>query len=441
MALLLGIDLGTSYLKAGVFDDSGTLRGMGRVSTGVREPRPGWKELDVAEFLQHLREAVGAALRESGSVASEIKAISYGSQANTFVLLDERGQPITPLIFWHDLRAQALAEELRDFGWSEERRRRTGLWELAPESAPAKVLWMMRHSPELWRRCRSVMTVSDYLVFFLTGERVGDASTAALTGLYDLTGREWWKPALDKFGLDASQLSVPLLPGSSAGKLTSEAATFFQLEAGTQVAAGALDHHAAAIGSGLGVQVEASLSSGTVLAAMVLKDEIVPMPDCIWGPHPGRLRYYALAYDANGAGRLEEYQRRFAPDSTVGELMAGLEEGDRARYDAHREPLMRHLREIAATEKALLEKTSPGSRFSSVAATGGGARSLVSLQMKADVLGLPVLSTSPEPACLGAAVLAAVGSGIHESLDYAINKMIRPKRVVYPSGTGSGPKD
>ena len=60
MALLLGIDLGTSYLKAGVFDESGRLRGMGRVSTGVREPRPGWKELDVAEFLQHLREAVRA---------------------------------------------------------------------------------------------------------------------------------------------------------------------------------------------------------------------------------------------------------------------------------------------------------------------------------------------------------------------------------------------
>ena len=105
MALLLGIDLGTSYLKAGVFDESGTLRGMGRVSTGVREPRPGWKELDVAEFLQHLREAVGAALGECGSVASEIKAISYGSQANTFVLLDERGQPITVRADEFDTRA------------------------------------------------------------------------------------------------------------------------------------------------------------------------------------------------------------------------------------------------------------------------------------------------------------------------------------------------
>ncbi|HRP06782.1 MAG TPA: FGGY family carbohydrate kinase [Opitutaceae bacterium] len=302
------------------------------------------------------------------------------------------------------------------------------------------MLWMMRHSPELWRRCRSVMTVSDYLSFFLTGERVGDASTAALTGLYDLTRREWWQPALDRFGLDASQLSVPLLPGSSVGRLTSEAAAFFQLEAGTKVAAGALDHHAAAIGSGLGVHVEASLSSGTVLAAMVLKDEIVPMPDCIWGPHPGRSRYYALAYDANGAGRLEDYQRRFAPDSTVGELMADLEQGAGARYEAHREPLMRHLREIAVTEIALLEKTSRGSRFSRIAATGGGARSLVSLQMKADVLGLPVLSTSPEPACLGAAVLAAVGSGIHESLDCAVYKMVRSERVVYPSGMGSGPK-
>ncbi|MBP7142721.1 MAG: FGGY-family carbohydrate kinase [Opitutaceae bacterium] len=437
MSLLLGIDLGTSYLKAGVFDFTGKLRGLGRVATGVREPRPGWKELEARELLEHLREAVTAALLESGCAASEVAAISYGSQANTFLLLDERNRPITPLIFWHDRRAESLAGELRDFGSSETRRRRTGLWDLVPESAPAKLLWIARHSPEVWQQCRSVMTVSDYLTFFLTGERVGDASTASLTGLYDLTKGEWWSDALGRFGLAPSQLSVPLQPGAVAGRLTSEAAAFFQLGAGTKVAAGALDHHAAAMGSGLGAQVEASLSSGTVLAAMVLGSEILPMPDCIWGPHPGELKHYALAYDPGGAGRLEDYQKRFAPEVTVGELLGCLESGEGRLHETHGEALRGHLRDIAQTERSLLEKISPGKRFSRIAATGGGARGLVSLQIKADVLGVPVMSTSPEPACLGAAVLASVGSGVHENLECAIVRMIHSERVAYPNGVGA----
>lgn len=434
MSLLLGVDLGTSYLKAGVFDLSGKLRGMGRAATGVQEAQPGWRELEVPEFLRHLRDAVGAALRESGSAASDVVAISYGSQANTFVLLDDGDQPITPLIFWHDRRALALAEEQRSYGSSEERRRRTGLWEFVPESLPAKLLWIMRHSPEVWQRCRSVMTVSDYLSFFLTGERVGDASTAALTGLYDLTQDAWWGQALDRLGLEFSQLSTPLLPGSSAGRLTREAAVLFNLGTDTRVAVGALDHHAAAMGSGLGAQVEASLSSGTVLAAMVLRNEIEPMPDCIWGPHPGLPKYYALAYDPHGAGRLEDYQRRSAPDSTIGELLASLESGAGMLHEAHGDALRLHLRAIAQTERALLERISRGRRVSRIAATGGGARSSVSLQIKANVLGVPTISTSSEPACLGAAVLAAVGSGMHESLGSAMAEMVRSERVALPEG-------
>jgi len=433
MPLLLGIDLGTSYLKAGVFDLAGNLRGLERVAAGVEEPRPGRRELDAAIFLSRLRDAVTLAIREAGARKSDVVAISYGSQANSFLLLDDENSALTPLIFWNDLRAHPLPEELREFGVSDERRGRTGLWELVPESAPAKVRWLQREAPGTWRRCRSVMTVSDYLTFFLTGERVGDASTAALTGLYDITQRVWWEDALERFGLTASHMSVPLLPGSKAGVLTPAAAGLFGLEPGTVVAAGALDHHAAAIGSGLGFHVEASLSSGTVLAAIVLVKGVAPMPECIFGPHPGEPGFYALAYDPNGAGRLEEYQKRFAPEVPMGELMACLEKPGGVLAAQHAGNLRRQLREMAETEKLLLGRISPNGLFRRIAATGGGAKSPVSLQIMADVFGVPVMSTSPEPACLGAAALAAVGAGLYGNLGAALARMVRPARILEPS--------
>lgn len=431
MALLLGIDLGTSYLKAALFDLSGRLRGLGRVPVGVQEPEPERRELPIAAFLERLREAVAAALREASAVGSEIGAVSYGSQANTFLLLDADARPLTPLIFWHDQRARPLDDDLRAYGTTTERRQRTGLWAVVPESAPAKLLWLAQRSPEIWQRCHAIMTVSDYLSFFLTGRRVGDASTAALTGLYDLVGRGWWDKALPKFGVKASQLSEPLLPGACAGKLTRQAGEFFQLAPGTPVAAGALDHHAAGIGSGLGGQVDASLSSGTVLAAVMLCEKIVPSEKCIFGPHVGGSRFFVLAFDPSGATRLEEYQRTHAPGVPLSELLSRLDAG--GATDVHSENLRQHLRAMARTGEQLLASIAPGRHFSTLAVTGGGARSRTAMQITADVLNARIVSTSAEPACLGAAALAGVGAGIFPDLKSAQQQLVNPTREFSPA--------
>lgn len=432
MALLLGIDLGTSYLKAALFDSSGRLRGLGRTAAGVHAPDAVRRELPVTVFLERLREAVTAALRQAGATGAEIDAVSYGSQANTFLLLDTDSRPLTPLIFWHDQRARPLEAGLQAYGATTERREHTGLWQMVPESLPAKLHWLKQQDPEFARRCGSVMTISDYLTYFLTGNRVGDASTAALTGLYDLAGRGWWEEALMKFGLRRSQLSSPLLPGSHAGQLTSQAAEFFGLVSGTPVAAGALDHHAAAIGSGLGVQVEASLSSGTVLAAIMLCDKIVPAESCIYGPHAGEGSFFVLAFDPAGATRLEEYQRVHAPETPLSELLSRLDAG--GATDVHSENLRQHLGEMARTEGRLLASITPGRHFSRLAATGGGARSRTALQIKADVLNARIISTSPEPACLGAAALAGMGAGIFPDLPSAQRQLVQSSQEFFPAG-------
>ncbi len=120
----------------------------------------------------------------------------------------------------------------------------TGALGFAPERMRAKCRWLARHEPDVWRRTRWVMTISDYLTYGLTGVRAGDASTAAHTGLYSLPARAWWPIALGTFGIGPDQLSSPLTPGTRCGHTAPRAGTLLNLPAGIPFAVGALDHHA-----------------------------------------------------------------------------------------------------------------------------------------------------------------------------------------------------
>lgn len=429
MALLLGIDLGTSYFKVGLFAADGALRGLGRVPVGIEAPAPGRAELSTAAFWARLREGLALALAEAGARAEDITGISYSSQANTFVLLDEADRELTPLIIWNDRRAHPLEAELVAFGNQVEHGRRTGLTGVVPERAPVKCRWLAGHEPALWARARRVLTLADYLTFRLTGESAGDASTAVLTGLYDLTNRAWWPTALDLFGLRAEMLAAPLPPGSSCGKTCPGAGEWLGLPAGIPFAVGALDHHAAALGSGLGEVADVSLSTGTVLAALVLVDEVSPAPGRIHGPHVDGRRYYRLAFDPAGAGQLEDYQRRRAPGLSIEELLRLAAAGPSDHGGAVRDLLEK----IARTQRDLLGRVADGKRLTRVTATGGGARSPFWLQTTADVLGLPVVAVaSPERACLGAAMMAAVAAGLWPDIATAARRMLKPPHEYLP---------
>jgi xylulokinase len=438
MPLLLGLDLGTSYFKVGLFDAAGELRGLGRVATDVDTPAPGRVELPASAFWQRLRQALDQACAQPGDVAG----ISYSSQANTFLLLDESGNELTPLIFWNDQRARPLEPELEAFSRTPWHAQVTGMREIAPERMPAKCRWLARHKPRVWGRARSVLTIADYLACSLTGQRVGDASTAVLTGLYSLPDRCWWTAALEVFGLKEAQLVRPLPPGSPAGRTTARATALLGLPAGIPFAVGALDHHAAALGSGLGAVADASLSTGTVLAALVLVDKVEPAAGCIHGPHPDGERFYRLAFDPQGAGQLEDYQRKQAPNLTIEELLRQAEKaagaGDAADAAGHGAAVLALLRSIAIAQRGLLARVAGQAPVQRVTATGGGARSAFWLQVTADAIGVPVVAVaSPERACLGAALFAAVAAGVWPDLRTAAQRMVKPPREYHPAGQPS----
>ena len=442
MALLLGIDLGTSYFKVGLFDETGAMRGLGRVAVGKSSPAPGRSELPVAEFWRLLRQGLAEALAQAKARSGDITGLSYSSQANSFLLLDDRHEPITPLVIWSDQRAHPVEQAVVDFGRSEPFRRQTGLAGLSAGFAPVKWRWFQQNEPAVWKQAARVMTISDYLTFALTGETVGDASTAAFTGLYASATRDWWPEALDFFAVPPSRLSRPLSPGTPCGRTLPRARDLLGLPPGLFFAVGALDHHAAAIGSGLEGLADASISTGTVLAALKLVDRVEPLAGCFHGPHLAD-RFFRLAFDSAGANQLEDYQRQSAPQlslARLSDLAARVPPGLAPEAVAADDPDRRHgaevrrlMERISATHRVLLHRVQEAPPLRRIIATGGGARSDTWLQINADMLEATVIVTRcNEPACLGAAAFAAAAAGVHPSLRASLRAMVHPEHHFEP---------
>ncbi|MBQ7458050.1 MAG: hypothetical protein IJS70_02655, partial [Bacteroidales bacterium] len=284
MSRYLGIDLGTSYFKAGVYDGEGRLCGLGRESV----PKVSEDDrcfLPVSGFWKAVAGAISQALSDAGIPASAIDAVSYSSQANSFVLLGRTGDPLTPLILWSDHRAKNDCEKLRRLDAAPGFTHTTGLGiGLDQEFMLSKLAWFQKYETQIWDKTRYVMTISDYLVYGLTGSRVGDRSTAAMTAMLDVALGRWWPEALEAFGLKEDMLSTPMPSGTLAGNVTGRGASLAGLKEGTPLYLGCLDHYAVAIGAGILAGRRISESTGTVLACVAYREGYAPRKGVITGP-------------------------------------------------------------------------------------------------------------------------------------------------------------
>jgi sugar (pentulose or hexulose) kinase len=433
MDLVLGIDLGTSYFKLGLFDRGGVMRGLGRVPLRTDAGDGSLCELPARRFWSALRDGLAEALAQAGARAAEILALGYCSQANSFLLLDDHGDPLTPLILWPDGREDTIDPAVRRLWQRDDFLDVTGLG--IPPSVGlcvSKVRWFCSHQRDLWSRTHRLLTISDYLASTLTGHCVGDAGTAALLGIWNVRESQWWDKGLAALEIHPSRMASLLRPGSSAGRLSAGGVQRLGLRAGIPLVVGSLDHHIAAVGAGVGQVAEFSESTGTVLACIRHTEGYRPAVDCCLGPGIGQAPYYQLAFDCNGAGSLEWYQRTHAPDLSVpdllslaGDVPAGCEglvaaasaneyEGlkgfkGKSKSHGHGHFVRAIMESTAGTLGVLVDRLCPDARPERIVATGGGARSDLWLQMKADMLGVTFVRTKcREPACMGAAMVAAV---------------------------------
>ncbi|PRY93292.1 xylulokinase [Hasllibacter halocynthiae] len=257
--MYLGLDLGTSGLKALLVDDAQRVVGEGVGALSVRRPHDGWSEQAPSSWIEACRKAC------AGLDLSGVRAVGLSGQMHGATLLGADDAPLRPCMLWNDTRAHAEAAELDD----DEARRITGNIVFPGFTAP-KALWVARHEPAVWARVRRVLLPKDYLRIWLTGEAVGEMSDAGGTAWLETGARRWSDRMLERTGL--SRDAMPrLVEGSEvSGHVRDAVAAELGLPRGVPVAGGGGDNAAAAVGAGIvrpGTAFASLGTSGVLFAA------------------------------------------------------------------------------------------------------------------------------------------------------------------------------
>ena len=230
---LLAIDLGTSALKAVVYDPAGQVSASAAREYGYDTPEIGWVEADPAAWWQALCDAVEE-LHQTGVDLSGVQSVALTGQMHTAVLLDENDQPLKPTILWLDRRAVEETKELVD-------RFKLPPYYLNSTYTLPKLYWLAKHRPEVVRQVKHLLFPKDYLRFRLTGQIMTDLTEAGGAALLDWDTLTWAEERLDYCGLDPRILPPLQQPTDDGGLLRPEIALQLGLNPSASVLVGAGD--------------------------------------------------------------------------------------------------------------------------------------------------------------------------------------------------------
>ncbi|HQZ12639.1 MAG TPA: FGGY family carbohydrate kinase [Devosia sp.] len=445
--MLVGIDIGTQSLKVLVLDGQLRVRGEASAPYETIYPRHGWAEQDANDWLRALRPTIGAALAEAECVPDAVTAIGIAGQLDGCVPVDADGAAIGPAIVWMDRRADAMIGE----ACARLVRERTGLVPDGTHMA-AKIAWVQRHDPETARGTVTWHQPVSFVVAALTGAAVMDPALASTTMLTGIDAPGWDARLCEAFGVDAARLPAMAAAGSVAGVLGARGAALTGLSPGCRVAVGTGDDFSNPLGSGIAAPgtIGVTLGTGEVVSAVAAEPvrdaaQLVETRRYVTGQYqlgnPGWLSGGAVRWlrevigvscDADVHALAEK-----APAGSDGVLFfPGLsgamspvwDAGARASFygmsSGHdRSHLARALLEgTAFAMRDVVERLGElGEAADGIRLAGGGARSALWAQMRADICGLPVVAlTGPDASALGAGVLAAVADRRFASIAEAV---------------------
>lgn len=274
--MYLGIDLGTSELKAVLLEPGKGVCAEARAPLRLSHPHPLWSEQDPGEWVAALEAALGQLAREAPVLLAATRAIGLSGQMHGAVLLDAADRPLRPAILWNDGRSAAECAELE--AGMPEFRTLTGNRVMPGFTAP-KLLWVRRHEPETFARLRHVLLPKDYLRLVLTGEKATDCSDASGTSWLDVGRRRWSERLLAATGLDLSAMPRLLEGNMPSGTFRPALARRFGMGEGVIVAAGGGDNAASAVGLGVIDPGAGFLSLGTSGVIFVVSAGFRPCPE------------------------------------------------------------------------------------------------------------------------------------------------------------------
>ena len=273
--VFLGLDFGTSAVKALLVDGEQNPVGSTSVALSIQRPAEGYSEQDPQDWWQAMLDAIDALARQHGAALSAVQGIGLSGQMHGAVLLDKTGSVLRPAILWNDVRSGAECQELEDA--VPDLRQVAGNVAMPGFTAP-KLLWVRRHEPEIFARLRTVLLPKAYIRYRLTGDMIEDMSDASGTLWLDV-GRRDWSDAL----LAASGLSRDFMPrltegNSAGGALRADLAARWHMTRAPILAGGAGDNAAGAVGLSAIHPGNAFVSLGTSGVLFCCTDRFRPWP-------------------------------------------------------------------------------------------------------------------------------------------------------------------
>ena len=464
MAVYLSFDIGTTALKTALISEDGRVIALHAAEYSPTSPAAGWMEMNPEVYWESAARGVRAVFERSGKGKSELAAIGFSSQGQTFLPIDRSAAPLHDAIVWVDNRAQGIADAWNRDWLSREQFRRISGYPYIPGCLTVfKIAWLAANRPELMDADKFVC-LPDYLIRRMTGEVVTDRITALMTGMFDLGSGRWHPRLVEAAGIREEQLPKVTEPGSVAGMLSAEAAAELGLPAGVPVCVGANDQIAAAIGAGNVREGIATETTGAALAVVSTTDELLDDDTVCVGRHVAMGKSYALSIGMTSAIVLKWFRDICAPGQDYDDFLTGVDSvpigcdgltvlphfagsgtptfNPNARgaiagltLGHTRDHISRAIMESCACmlRECLEPVLRHGTRIGSVRSLGGAANSDLWLQIKADLLGIPVERPAcPEASALGAAMLAAVGTGRFDGVQQASEAWYRSSRVFEP---------
>jgi xylulokinase len=446
--MFLGVDLGTSEVKAVLVDPSGAVVASAGAPLEVQRPHPRWSEQSPEAWWEGTRAAVTALRAGDAAGLAAVRGVGLSGQMHGATLLDAADRPLRPAILWNDVRADRECEELvaRVPGTVAI----TGNLAMPGFTAP-KLLWVARHEPGTFAKVRTVLLPKDYLRLRLTGEKVSEMSDAAGTLWLDVGRRDWSDEMLAGTGL--SRAHVPRLVEGSApsGRLRPDVAAELGIGPGAVVAGGGGDNAASAVGIGAVAPGGGFVSLGTSGVVFVVNERFAPNParavHAFCHALPGRWHQMSVMLSAASCLR---WATRLLAAAGEAEAVAALEGmGADARAAAplflpylsgerspHNDPAaqgvffgLTHETDRRALVYAVLEGVTfgladgldalraAGTEPGTLSLVGGGSRSGFWAQLVADALRTPVdvHAAGEAGAALGAARLGMLACGGREA--------------------------
>ncbi len=440
----LGLDLGTSELKALVMGTDGAVLATAHAPLQWRQPQLGWAEQDAHDWWQAALAACAQLKQSAPDALAAVRAIGLSGQMHGATLLDAHDQVLRPCMLWNDTRSAAQCEALtRDV---------PRLHEIAgnlamPGFTAPKVAWVREHEPEVFARVDCVLLPKDWLRFKLTGRKVSEMSDAAGTLWLDVAQRDWSDALLAATGLTRAHMPALVEGPQISGALTADAARELGLMTGIPVVGGAGDNAASAVGIGAVEAGDSFVSLGTSGVLFSVTDKHRPNVDeavhAFCHALPGVWHQMAVMLSAASAltwvtratghvneGDLLAKAGAFsAAERTAVPLFLPYLSGERTPHnDATASGVflgLRNVHEAPHLAWSVIEGVSfglrdgldamrrAGSVVGEVQLVGGGSRSTLWAQLLADVLQVRVLigQASSVGAALGAARLAALSQG------------------------------